>query len=127
MKIINDYKIKKGYTTEGIKAALKKMHLPVSEGHCTYIHPQGMFSTHKELADTITVNICWPDDLSTWDSFDHVIVLDEDFCQPYTPFYDLEEKAEKYPNRPMNHFAMNVAGNYNKFMDSLPFLERIDK
>ena len=126
MHFINEYKIKTGITAEDIKKELKEKHLMISVGHCSYIHPAGVFSTCKGLADEITVNICFPKVLSTWDSFDHVIVLDEDFGQPYTPFYDLEEKAEKYPNKPMNQFALNVAGNYNKFMDSLGFLERIE-
>lgn len=126
MKIINKYKIKDGITAAEIKAELKAKHLPISVGHCSYIHKDGLFSTHKYLADEITACICWPANLKTWDSFEHVIVLDEDFGQPYTPFYNLEEKAEKYPNKPLNQFALNVAGNYNKFMDSLGFLERIE-
>ena len=124
MKIINEYKIKNGVTAEDIKKELREKHLRISVGHCSYIHPDGVFSTGKCLADEISVNICFPKNLSTWDSYDHVIVLDEDFGQPYTPFYDLEEKAEKYPNKPINRYALNVAGNYNKFMNSLSFLER---
>ena len=125
MKVINDYKKKDGVTAAEIKSELKAKRLPISVGHCSYIHKDGLFSTHKMLDGEISVNICWPANLKTWDSFEHVLVMDEDFGQPYVPFYDLDEKLNCNPNKSVNKFALNIAGQYNKFMDSLGFLERI--
>lgn len=125
MKVINSYRIKDGVTAAEIKAELKAKRLPISVGHCSYIHKDGLFSTHKMLDGEISVNICWPANLKTWNSFDHVLVLDEDFGQPYVPFYGLDEELRCRPDKPVNKFALNIAGQYNKFMDSLGFLERI--
>ena len=46
----------------------------------------------------------------TFDDFDTVMVLDDDFCQPYTPFY--KEDAD-FP------FSNSVIIKYNEAMDEL--------
>jgi len=119
MNIINKYNLKKGITLEDIKAEAKKKKLHYSEGFASYIHKDAVCSISKLLADDITVNIGFPEDLSKWNDFAFVIVMDESFGQPYTPFYHVEEhKRYQFP------FVLNVVGHYNKFMDSLSFLEK---
>lgn len=54
-----------------------------------------------------SVAICFTEDFSAWDDFNNVLVLDEEFGQPYVAFY-----GDNYCIR-----------QYNKFMDSFDFLE----
>ena len=43
-------------------------------------------------------NMAFQEDLSKFNDFDNVLVLDEEFGQPYTPFYDyLNGKTEPLP------------------------------
>lgn len=120
MKIINDYKIKDGITMEDIKAEILEKHLPWN-GASTYIHKDAVHSTFRVLTQDISVNIAFPQDLSTWDSYEHVLVMDENFGQPYYPFYTADEnESKRFP------FVLNIIGLYNKFMDSLSFLERVE-
>ena len=116
MMIVNKYRIKSGATHSDIKNALNLHHFPIST-HVSYISKDAIYGTHKTIASRISVNVGFPEDLSKWDSFDHVLVLDEDFGQPYTPFY-----SGKYTSA----FLERVITNYNAFMDSLSFLERVD-
>ena len=119
MKIVNEYRLKQGITAEEIISELKKKHLPTGI-YGTYIHPDAKFSTSKEIAEDISVNIAFPEDLSEWNSFDYILVMDENFGQPYDPFYKADEdEKRRFP------FAMNVIGCYNKFMDQFEFLEKI--
>ena len=46
----------------------------------------------------ISFNIAFGEDLSTFNDFDNVLILDEEFGQPYTPFYDyLNGEIEDFP------------------------------
>ena len=119
MSIVNKYHIKDNITKEDIQQELKQRHLPIGQ-HGTYISKDSKFSTYKTLEKNIDVCIAFPEDLSKWDSFDHVLVLDDDFGQPYEPFYAADEdENRRFP------FVFNIIGQYNKFMNSLSFLERI--
>jgi len=123
MDIVNEYRIKSGITMADIKKEIKKKKLPWN-GASTYIHKDAVHSTFKCLSNDITVNIAFPEDLTTWDSFEHVLILDEMGGQPYYPFYQADEKKEARFRFP---FVLTIIGIYNKFMDSLSFLERIKK
>lgn len=123
MDIVNEYKIKEGTTMEDIEKEIRKKKL-IWNGASTYIHKDAVHSTCKSLADDITINIAFPEDLSTWDSYDHVLVMDETGGQPYYPFYYADQKKEARYRFP---FVLTTIGAYNKFMDSLSFLERIQK
>ena len=88
--------------------------------HMTYVHKDAVRGFYKWLADSVEVNIAFPQDLSEWNDFDFVLVLDEDFCQPYTPFYDfLNGYTKLFP------FLAKVVKAYNAVMESLPYLEEI--
>ena len=67
------------------------------------------------------MNIAFPEDISKWNDFDYVLVLDEDFGQPYTPFYNHYEDED---DSNYFEFLRNVVEAYNAKMDSLSFLER---
>lgn len=56
--------------------------------------------------------------LVEWDDFDFVLVLDDDFGQPYTPFYGKNYKKD-IQDFPCLEFVIEK---YNEFMDSFDFL-----
>ena len=65
-----------------------------------------------------SIDICFKEDISDWNDFDNVLVLDEDFGQPYTPFYGKNYKKE-ISNHPCLEYCIEK---YNEFMDSFDFL-----
>jgi len=117
MSIVNRYKLKPGITMDDILSELRAKKLPIGT-HGTYISKDAKYSTCKWLADDISVCIAFPENLASWDDFDHILVMDDECGQPYGPFYDVEKKQFAY--------VLNVVGNYNKFMDTMSFLERVD-
>ena len=56
--------------------------------------------------------------LVEWDDFNFVLVLDDDFGQPYTPFYGKNYKKD-IQNFPCLEFVIEA---YNEFMDGFDFL-----
>ena len=113
---IKRYKIKNGTTAEDIKVAGGR------EGG-TWINKESKFFISKcfEYKPTqfeFSIGIAFKEDLSDWNDFDNVLVLDEDFCQPYTPFYG-DNFVKDITNFPT---LENCIEQYNRFMDSLPFL-----
>ena len=56
--------------------------------------------------------------LVEWDDFNFVLVLDDDFGQPYTPFYGKNYKKD-IQNFPCLECVIEA---YNNFMDSFDFL-----
>lgn len=72
-------------------------------------------------AGEFTIYVCFPDfeeGLAEWDDFNYVLVLDDDFGQPYTPFYgeNYKKDVQDFP------YLEYVIETYNKFMDSFDFL-----
>ena len=68
-----------------------------------------------------SISIGFPDfekGLAEWDDFNFVLVLDDDFGQPYTPFYGKNYK-KNIQNFPCLEFVIET---YNEFMDSFDFL-----
>ena len=64
-----------------------------------------------------SIDICFKEDISDWNDFDNVLVLDEDFGQPYTTFYT------NYKKEVSNHPCLeHCIEKYNEFMDSFDFL-----
>ena len=70
-----------------------------------------------------SIDICFKPDISDWNDFDNVLVLDEDFIQPYTPFYGDNYKKEVSNFPCLEH----CIGKYNEFMDSFDFLCEVDE
>jgi len=89
----------------------------------SWIVEDGIYYISKPLVDEISLNIAFSDDLSKWNDFDNVLVLDEDFGQPYMPFYQYA-KTRIEGGKPFM-FLSRVITAYNKAMDSLPFLDEL--
>ena len=84
----------------------------------------GFFSFTGEFPDShgdFTIYIGFPDfeeGLAEWDDFSFVLVLDDDFGRPYTPFYGKNYKKD-IQDFPCLEFVIEK---YNEFMDSFDFL-----
>lgn len=66
----------------------------------------------------ISFNMCIKKDRSDFNDFDNILVLDEEFCQPYTPFYEfMDKKTEPFP------FLAEVVSAYNEWISQFDFLE----
>ena len=83
-----------------------------------------LFSFMGEFPDScgdFTIYIGFPDfekSLAEWDDFSFVLVLDDEFGQPYAPFYGKNYKQD-IQNFPCLEFVIEK---YNEFMDSFDFL-----
>lgn len=81
-------------------------------------------SITREFPDSrgdFIISIGFPDfeeGLAEWDDFSFVLVLDDDFGQPYAPFY-----GKNYKKDIQDFLCLEcVIEAYNNFMDSLDFL-----
>lgn len=86
----------------------------------TYVQPDAKYLIFRTLCDSISLDIAFPEDLSRWNDDDYILVIDEDFGQPYGPFYKFyaQKRIEGY-----SPFLTKVMKKYNEVMDSLPFFE----
>jgi len=127
---INRYKLKDLNTAE---SEIMKYNIRTGGG---YISQDTTVFLFAPLYKNVTLNVGFPKDLSVWNDFDHVIVLDEDFGQPYTPFYKYLDNAESTPVRyepkmpftitlNVSPFLQRVIRAYNETMDKYSFLEKI--
>ena len=69
--------------------------------------PSPKYYYNKNLIDDIELYI---ERTFNFDDFDNIIVLDDNFCQPYYPFYESKEEFS---------FLNKVIKEYNKTMDEL--------
>lgn len=127
--MINRYKLKDGITIQDIETEIKQrlredksFHGMFGKGG-TWINDKTHVDTHFISCQCgnqdISLNIGFPGDLSQWNDFEDVLILDEDFGQPYGPFYNvMDDKTKAFP------FVLNIIGNYNKLMNSFSFLEK---
>lgn len=67
-----------------------------------------------------SINVVFGENINDWNDFDYVLVLDEDFGQPYIPFYDSLDKDILDSST-----LGGVVENYNKFMSNLDIFEEI--
>ena len=87
-------------------------------------YSEWLFSFTGEFPDScgdFVIYIGFPDfekGLAEWDDFSFVLVLDDDFGQPYTPFYGKNYKKD-IQNFPCLECVIEA---YNNFMDSFDFL-----
>lgn len=66
-----------------------------------------------------SINIAFGSNVNEWDDFDNVLILDEGWGQPYTPFY-----GDNY-GKDITGFPTleNVIFEYNEFMSGLGIFE----
>ena len=67
-------------------------------------------------------NLAFKKDLNDFNDFDNVLVLDEEFGQPYTPFYGYMENNDNKEPFPLLAW---VISEYNEWMSSFDFLEEV--
>lgn len=119
---IKRFKLKDGLTLDDLKTCdLKEGNLGIENTD----HYMVKFLKYKGLKFEISIYLTFSRELYPWNDFDNVEVLDEDFLQPYTPFYGvLKDQAEGIPSNGFQ--ALNwVIHSYNEYMSHLPFLEEI--
>lgn len=114
---INRYSIKKGTTIDEIKAAGGR------DGGSFIMKDTKFYimkSFYYRASDfEFSVGVAFKKDVSDWNDYDNVLVIDEDFCQPYAPFYG-ENFGKDITDFPTLEYCIEK---YNEVMDSLPFLE----
>ena len=95
----------------------------VQKGNSSYICKDALSSMHIfPSPEEVSIDIGFPEDLSKWNDCDYVLVIDEDYLQPYVPFYRaLNGKLEGDAPKLLN----TVIEKYNKSMSELEFLEEI--
>lgn len=118
----NIYRLKQGTTKEDI------ITLGVSEGggwinrdSVLYLHKNCFMKLRRNPGFEFTIYVTFPEDLSKWDDFEHTFVMDDDFAQPYTPFYGDNYKKD-ITDFPCLEYCIQK---YNEFLDSIPVLERV--
>ena len=112
---IKQFKLREGVTLEDLK---KEKWL---EPGGTWMQKDSVLCGFKYMDEDITLNIAFPEDLSKWDDFMYVELIDEDFGQPYTPFYG-DNYGKDITNFP---FLEKIIKIYNKYMSSFDFLEEV--
>ena len=112
---IKRFKLREGVTLD----ALRKKHLCRNGG--TWVNPNSVIFCTRALKGDVTATIALPEDLSKWNDFDYILVLDEKALQPYTPFY-----GDRY-GRDITGFSFleEVIKNYNDWLSSMDFLEEM--
>ena len=111
---IKRFKLKDGVTIEALR-----------NGGCTdggtHVNENAIIGDHLWGAvDSIDFDVAFPADLTLWNDFDYVLVLDDDFGQPFTPFYEyLNDCCQLYP------FLEKVVNAYNTWMKSRWYLQEI--
>ena len=112
---INRYQIKESVTLE----TLLKYRFMKHNSPATYIYKDVIYTRNIPLYDDIELYIGFPEDLSRWNDFDYVLVMDDQFGQPYTPFHNyLNGKCKEFP------YLQKVIKEYNRVMDSFDFLQK---
>ena len=87
-----------------------------------YTTKKGKRKKRKYLSE-FNIGIAFTDNINDWNDFDNVLVLDEDWCQPYYPFYHL--RSDKLKDNEIPKVLPLLVAEYNEYMDSLEFLEEI--
>ena len=106
---VKSYKIKEDTTIQsildnGFKYSLDKKYL----------------TKYIILKSDITLYIKIPlENILLFDDINNIDVLDDDFCQPYTPFYNNYDKDISVGNK----FLIDVIKRYNEEMNKITFLE----
>lgn len=102
---IKNYELQSNLTIEKLKMS------GFLEGGFLKRVPNPKYFINKPLTDSILLHIeivVNPDNTLSFDDSNSIIVLDDDFCQPYYPFYDDSIDS---------HFLNSVIIRYNTVMD----------
>ncbi len=107
LKHIKRYELTDGLTAEDLESkGFKKFERLSSENKITYYNKNSCLYNDIEVFVDIIIN---DDGSLSFDDCENVLVMDDRFGQPYTPFYDNK----------LFHFLSYIIFRYNEFMDSL--------
>ena len=119
---IKHYKLKDGVTRDYlIKCGCKEGGTWITKDADIFISKDFVKKGKGGLYFEMSIGIAFSSDLSKWDDFKNILVMDEAFCQPYTPFYGDNYGAE-IKGFPALEWTIQQ---YNDWLSSLPFLEEI--
>lgn len=117
------YRIKAGTTAEDLKniSGVRDNFFGIIKEDCDLLVSRDfeMPEHDFEFSVGIAFNSKNPED---WNDLDNVEVLDEDFLQPYSPFYAGQYYKRNVENFPCLEYCVEK---YNEFMDSVPVLEPV--
>lgn len=115
---IKRYKLKENVTKDSLIALGFK-----NGGYWVSKDAELYLMKHLDIGWGLSFNIVIPEEIKEWDDFEHVLVVDEVYGQPYTPFYgdNFGKDITDFP------FLEQVIREYNKFMDGLGIFEEIIK
>lgn len=102
---INHYKLKENVTKELL------LENGFREGGWLKEIPNPKVLFVRNLCNSIEIHIEINTETMEFDDFNNILVLDDDFCQPYGPFYEDSDKV--FEN------CAKVRNKYNKVMDEL--------
>ena len=105
------YKLKENITIQDLKR------LGFRDGGWTNNVPKPKMCLRTNLEDSIKLNIEINTDTFDFDFDNNIVILDDDFCQYYIPFYEDTDKVSKY--------CAKIRSKYNEKMDSLDIFEEI--
>ena len=114
----------KSYKLKYIPTTEQLIKLGAQPGGMWFNRVEWYISFTGEFPDScgnFSIYIGFPDfekGLAEWDDFNFVLVLDDDFGQPYAPFYGKNYKKD-IQDFPCLEFVIEK---YNEFMDSFDFL-----
>ena len=118
--IIKRYKLKDG-------VSYAKLKLAGARPGGSWINKNALYYCSYPMIDSITLDISFGGDLQAWDDFNNVLVVDDDFGQPFSPFYAKNESPILEGSQDdKTSFLSQVIEKYNQIMDSLDYLEVID-
>lgn len=76
---------------------------------------------YKKTDFECSIDIAFSSNINDWNDFDNVLVMDEDFGQPYTPFYG-DNYGKDINNFPTLEYTIFK---YNEFMSGLGIFEEV--
>ena len=114
---INRYKIKQGTTKQDL------INCGFRQGGTWVIKNATLFKSYYVNYKSLeaSINIAFTNNIDGFNDFDNILILDEDFLQPYTVMY-----GDNYGKETDFEYAVAVIKEYNKQLDNLPFLARIE-
>lgn len=127
MAKIKRYKLVDGFDVEDYreKYRIKEGGSWACDGSENFVMKSVYFRKPNDPRDEFefSIYVCFPEaeKMEKWNDLDYILVLDDDFGQPYTPFY------RRYGEDVNDCWCLEkVIEKYNEWMDSLEFLEEIE-
>jgi len=108
------YKLKDSITVDDLlSVGFREGYWNYKDGECV--------SKRIQLVDSIELELFVKTNPMNFDDFENVVVMDSDFCQPYTPFY-----GDSYKQMiEGGSYLTEVIKRYNEVMDTLNIFEEV--